>query len=104
MGNKIGNSEYGVIHFKGQFKDTYNLDNPQIYNMENILAKKDLTTEKSRKNIANLQVTTTVSLFSHYCYTLSTDRLALRSARLVFACHSPPSRLRLSLSSFVRII
>lgn len=51
MGNKIGNSDYVIIHFKANFKDTYNIENPKIYNMENILAKKDLTTEKSRDNI-----------------------------------------------------
>lgn len=51
MGNKIGNPDYVIIHFKANFKDTYNLDNPDIYNMKNILEKKDLTTEKSRDNI-----------------------------------------------------
>lgn len=53
MGNKIGNSDYVIIHFKANFKDTYNLDNPKIYNIKNILEKKDLTTEQSRKNIYN---------------------------------------------------
>jgi len=51
MGNKIGNSDYAIIHFKANFKDTYNIENPKIYNIENILAKKDLTTKKSRDNI-----------------------------------------------------
>ena len=51
MGNKIGNSDYVIIHFKANFKDTYNIENPKIYNMKNILEKKDLTTEKSRDNI-----------------------------------------------------
>lgn len=47
MGSKIGNPEYAVIHFKANFKDVYNLEDPKIYNMENILAKKKLTTKKS---------------------------------------------------------
>lgn len=51
MGNKIGDSKYVIIHFKANFKDTYNLDNQDIYNIKNILEKKDLTTEKSRNNI-----------------------------------------------------
>ena len=51
MGNKIGNPEYAVIHFKANFKDVYNLENPEIYNIDNILNKKDLTTEKSREAI-----------------------------------------------------
>lgn len=53
MGNKIGNPEFIIIHFKANFKDTYNLNNPKIYNIKNILEKKDLTTEQSRKNIYN---------------------------------------------------
>jgi len=53
MGNKIGNPEYVIIHFKANFKDTYNLNNEEIYNIKNILEKKDLTTEQSRKNIYN---------------------------------------------------
>lgn len=51
MGNKIGNKEYVVIHFKGSFKDTFNIDNPRIYNMKNILLEKDLTTRGSRERI-----------------------------------------------------
>ena len=51
MGNKIGNKDYVIIHFKANFKDTYNIENSKIYNMENILAKKDLTTEQSRAQI-----------------------------------------------------
>ena len=51
MGSKIGNKDYVIIHFKANFKDTYNIENSKIYNMDNILAKKDLTTEKSRNNI-----------------------------------------------------
>lgn len=47
MGTKIGNPEYCIIHFKANFKDVYNLEDPKIYNMENILAKKKLTTKKS---------------------------------------------------------
>ena len=47
MGSKIGNPEYAVIHFKANFKDVYNIEDPKIYNMENILAKKKLTTKKS---------------------------------------------------------
>ena len=53
MGNKIGNPDYVIIHFKANFKDTYNLNNQNIYNMKDILEKKDLTTEQSRKNIYN---------------------------------------------------
>jgi hypothetical protein len=53
MGNKIGNNEFVIIHFKDNFKDTYNIKDPNIYNMKNILEKKDLTTEQSRKNIYN---------------------------------------------------
>lgn len=53
MGNKIGNKNYVIIHFKANFKDTYNLDNPEIYNIKNILEKNDLTTKQSRKNIYN---------------------------------------------------
>ena len=51
MGNKIGDSNYVIIHFKANFKDTYNLNNSTIYNIENILSKKDLTTEESREKI-----------------------------------------------------
>ena len=53
MGSKIGNPEYVIIHFKANFKDTYNINNSKIYNLENILAKKDLTTKNSRNNIYN---------------------------------------------------
>jgi len=51
MGNKIGNPDYCVIHFKGNFKDVFNISNPNIYNLDNILAKKDLTTPESRARI-----------------------------------------------------
>ena len=51
MGNKIGNKDFIVIHFKGSFKDTFNVDNPRIYNMKNILLEKDLTTKRSRERI-----------------------------------------------------
>ena len=51
MGNKIGDDNYAVIHFKGNFKDTYNVDNPRIYNMDNILNGGDLTTKASRERI-----------------------------------------------------
>ena len=40
MGNKIGNSDYPIIHFKGNFKDVYNIKNSRIYNLNNILKKK----------------------------------------------------------------
>lgn len=53
MGNKIGNSDYVIIHFKANFKDTYNLKNPNIYNIKNILEKKDLTSPESRERIYN---------------------------------------------------
>ena len=51
MGNKIGNPDYPIIHFKGNFKDVYNINNSRIYNLNNILKKKDLTTISSRENI-----------------------------------------------------
>ena len=51
MCNKIGDKEYVIIHFKGNFKDTFNIDNPRIYNMKNILLQKDLTTKGSRERI-----------------------------------------------------
>ena len=51
MGNKIGNPDYPIIHFKGNFKDVYNIKNSRIYNLNNILKKKDLTTTSSRENI-----------------------------------------------------
>tara|TARA_Y100000589_G_C27090329_1_gene603619 strand:- start:242 stop:1150 length:909 start_codon:yes stop_codon:yes gene_type:complete len=51
MGNKIGNYDYPIIHFKGNFKDVYNLKNSRIYNLKNILQNKDLTTISSRENI-----------------------------------------------------
>ena len=51
MGNKIGNSYFPIIHFKGNFKDVYNISNSRIYNLKNILQKKDLTTTYSREKI-----------------------------------------------------
>ncbi len=51
MGNKIGNSNYPIIHFKGNFKDVYNVKNAKIYNLKNILLNKDLTTVSSREKI-----------------------------------------------------
>ena len=51
MGNKIGNPDYPIIHFKGNFKDVYNINNSRIYNLDNILKKKDLTTVSSREKI-----------------------------------------------------
>tara|TARA_A100001388_G_C28744650_1_gene488753 strand:+ start:418 stop:1326 length:909 start_codon:yes stop_codon:yes gene_type:complete len=51
MGNKIGNSDFPIIHFKADFKSVYNLNNSRIYNMKNITLKKDLTTQKSREQI-----------------------------------------------------
>lgn len=51
MGNKIGNTYFPIIHFKGNFKDVYNINNPRIYNLKNILEKKDLTTVSSREKI-----------------------------------------------------
>lgn len=51
MGNKIGNPNYPIIHFKGNFKEVYNINNSRIYNIKNILQKKDLTTVSSRENI-----------------------------------------------------
>ena len=49
MGNKIGNPNVPIIHFKGMYKQIYNLHNSRIYNMRNISLKKDLTTLKSRE-------------------------------------------------------
>ena len=51
MGNKIGDPNVPVIHFKGNFKDVFNLNNRKIYNLKNILLKKDLTTASSREKI-----------------------------------------------------
>ena len=51
MGSKIENKEYVIIHFKANFKDLYNIENPEIYNIDNILNKKTLTTESSFKKI-----------------------------------------------------
>ena len=51
MGNKIGNQSIKIIHFKGDFKEVYNINNRIIYNMKNILNKKDLTTIFSRELI-----------------------------------------------------
>ena len=51
MGNKIGDPRFPIIHFKGNFKDVYNIKNSRIYNMKNILARKDLTTIESREKI-----------------------------------------------------
>ena len=51
MGNKIGNPDYPIIHFKGNFKDVYNIKNSKIYNLKRILQKKDLTTMYSREQI-----------------------------------------------------
>tara|TARA_Y100000991_G_C21959723_1_gene343838 strand:+ start:273 stop:1181 length:909 start_codon:yes stop_codon:yes gene_type:complete len=49
MGNKIGNPNFPIIHFKGIYKKIYNLHNSRIYNMRNISLKKDLTSQKSRE-------------------------------------------------------
>ena len=54
MRNKIGNKDYKIIHFKGNFKDTFNLNNSRIYNYKNILAKNDLTSVRSRERIYKL--------------------------------------------------
>ena len=54
MRNKIGNKDYKIIHFKGNFQDTFNLNNSRIYNYENILAKNDLTSVRSRERIYKL--------------------------------------------------
>ena len=54
MRNKIGNKDYKIMHFKGNFQDTFNLNNNRIYNYKNILAKKDLTTNRSRERIYKL--------------------------------------------------
>ena len=51
MGSKIGNPNFPIIHFKDNFKDVYNIKNSKIYNLKNILLKKDLTTISSRENI-----------------------------------------------------
>ena len=51
MGNKIGNPNFPIIHFKGVYKEIYNLQNSKIYNMRNISLKKDLTTQKTREII-----------------------------------------------------
>ena len=51
MGNKIGNPNFPIIHFKGLYKEIYNLQNSKIYNMRNISLKKDLTTQKTRELI-----------------------------------------------------
>tara|TARA_Y100001978_G_scaffold141904_2_gene127011 strand:+ start:1100 stop:2008 length:909 start_codon:yes stop_codon:yes gene_type:complete len=51
MGNKIGNPEFPIIHFKGNFKDVYNINNSRIYNIKNITDRKDLTTKESRERI-----------------------------------------------------
>jgi len=51
MANKIGDQNFPVIHFKDNFKGVFNISNPNIYNIENILAKKDLTTPESRAKI-----------------------------------------------------
>ena len=51
MSTKIGNNEFGIIHFKANFKDVYNLENPEIYNMKNILDKKKLTTDDSIERV-----------------------------------------------------
>lgn len=53
MGNKIGDENIAVIHFKSNFKELYNLNNPRIYNIENIISRKQLTTKRSRKIIYN---------------------------------------------------
>ena len=39
MGNKIGNAYFPIIHFKGIFKNVYNINNPKIYNLKNIPEK-----------------------------------------------------------------
>ena len=51
MGNKIGDPEFPIIHFKGNFKDVFNIKNSRIYNMKNIIAGNDLTTKESREKI-----------------------------------------------------
>ena len=51
MSKKIGNSDFVIIHFKANFKDTYNLENKDIYNIKNILSNKKLITDKSYQNI-----------------------------------------------------
>ena len=53
MGNKIGNQDYKIIHFKANFKEIYNLENHEIYNLENILQKKNLTTQRTRQLMYN---------------------------------------------------
>lgn len=42
MSSKIGNKDYVIIHFKGKFKKIYNINDKNIYNMKNILLKKQL--------------------------------------------------------------
>ena len=48
MNTKIGNKNYVIIHFKADFKSLYNINNPKIYNMNNILKKNILYTDTSR--------------------------------------------------------
>ena len=54
MGNKIGNSEYKIIHFKGKFKQTFNLNNRFIYNFKNIINKKELTTTRTVNSLRKM--------------------------------------------------
>ena len=51
MGSKIGNKNYVIIHFKSNFKDVYNINNPKIYNLPKILNKKSLITTHSHNLI-----------------------------------------------------
>jgi len=51
MGGKIGDGSYVIIHFKANFKDTYNVNNSKIYNIENVTKGKKLVTPESYDRI-----------------------------------------------------
>ena len=51
MNNKIGDSETAVIHWKGEWRAFYNVDNPRIYNIENITNKRRLYRRKDVRRL-----------------------------------------------------
>ena len=53
MASKIGNKDFPIIHFKADFRKEFNLDNPNVYNIQNILSKQNLITDSSRAIMYN---------------------------------------------------
>lgn len=51
MNNKIGDSDYAVIHWKGFWQSFYNIENPRIYNLANLKAKRRLHRWRNRRSL-----------------------------------------------------